>query len=162
VRGNFLFDDSTSNSNLYLQGVTIQQNAFLFGTASKDTMVLEYVTVSKLLQVFSELDDDIVRLSSSTCETLEIFAGAGSDNVQLDTVTCNVQRVFLDTGADTLNVSSGKFQKLFWYGGSDNDSFNVASTNATELNVFGDSGTDTLIRAGNSIGTTRLYSVENQ
>lgn len=162
IRGSFLFDDYTSNLDLSLQGVTIQQSALIFGTSAKDSIVLSQVTVSRLLQIFSEQDDDKVTLTSTQCETLEVFAGSGVDQVQLNSITCNTLRVFLDSGADTLNVSLGKFQKMFWYGGSENDLFNVSTTNATELNLFGDSGVDTLVRSGNTIGTTRLYSVENQ
>ena len=162
IRGSFLFDDYTSNLDLSLQGVTIQQNALIFGTSAKDSIVLNQVSVSKLLQIFSEQDDDSVRLTSTQCETLEVFGGSGVDQVQLASVTCNTLRVFLDSGADTLMVSLGKFQKMFWYGGPENDTFNVSATSATELNLFGDGGVDTLVRSGNTIGTTRLYSVENQ
>ncbi len=162
VRGNFVFDDYIHSLDLSLRGVSIQQNAFIYGTSAKDSISLEQVAVTSLLQIFSEQDNDSVKLMSTQSETLEVFAGSGVDLVQLDSITSNTCRAFLDSGIDTLNVSLGKFQKLFWYGGSENDTFNVATTNAKELNLFGDSGTDTLIRSANTIGTTRLYSVENQ
>ena len=162
MRGNFLFDDSTQALELSLFGVAIQQNALIYGTSAKDSISLEQVTVARLLQIFSEQDDDLVTLTSTQSETLEVFAGSGVDLVQLDKITSNTLRVFLDSGVDTLKVTLGKFQKLFWFGGSGDDTFNVSKTSATELNLYGDSGTDTLIRSANSIGKTRLYSVENQ
>ncbi len=162
MRRSFLFDDSTSNLDLSLQGVTIGENALIFGTSAKDSILLDNVTVVRLLQIFSEQDEDSVRLISTKCETLEVFAGSGVDQVELTSITAKTVRAFLDSGADTLNVTLGNFQKMFFYGGSENDLFNVSTTNAIELHLFGDGGTDTLLRSANSIGTTRLYSVENQ
>ena len=162
IRRDFIFDDSTSTLDLSLVGVTIDQNAFIYGTSSVDSMVLNNVFVGRLLQLFSEGDSDFVQLSTVRCGTLEIFAGDGADSVRLDAVTAETLRVFLDAGADTLEINAGMIKRIYGYGGSDNDLFTIRTTQATELNLFGDGGTDSLVQTGNAIGTTRLYSIENK
>lgn len=162
MRRDFIFDDSTSTLDLSLVGVTIDQNAFIYGTSSVDSMVLNNVFVGRLLQLFSEGDSDFVQLSTVRCGTLEIFAGDGADSVRLDAVTAETLRVFLDAGADTLEINAGMIKRIYGYGGSDNDLFTIRTTQATELNLFGDGGTDSLVQTGNAIGTTRLYSIENK
>lgn len=162
MRRDFIFDDSTSTLDLTLVGVSIDQNAFIYGTSAADSMVLDNVFVGRLLQLFAEGDSDFVRLSTVQCGTLEIFTGDGSDTARLNAVTAETLRVFLDAGADMLEIDAGMFKRIYGYGGSDNDLFTIRSTQATELNLFGDGGTDSLVQTGNTIGTTRLYSIENK
>lgn len=162
MRRDFIFDDSTSTLQLSLIGVNIDQNAFIYGTSSVDSMFLDNVHVGRLLQLFSEGDADFVGLSTISCGTLEIFSGGGADSVELDAVTAETLRVFLDAGADMLEINAGMFKRIYGYGASDNDLFTIRTTQSTEMNLFGDGGTDSLVQTGNTIGTTRLYSIENK
>ncbi len=161
VAGNFVFDDTNGALDLTIADTTVQQNLSVFGTPSSDSVVLTNVMTTDNLLVITENGNDTISLNGEAMD-VKVDGGGGNDSLEFQAFTADRMRSFLGGGADTLMVSESDFARVYGYGSAGNDEFQFGLTTAGQVWLYGHGGNDTLTQAGNTFGTLKLYSIENQ
>ncbi len=160
VGRDFVFDDSTGPLELTVTDSEIARNLLVFATSDDDLIRMSNVFTSGKLQINSENGDDEISLSGEALD-LVVNCGAGDDYLELFDFASDSMDADLGVGIDSLDVFACDFQTVVCYGSTGNDWFRFESTSAQDVKLYGGGGTDTLTQVGNSFGSLKLYSIEN-